>query len=84
MPALRVWLYQHIQTKHGFKRFWTQHPHGRIQSVGAPPVKQQNTITVARRQIQIMEDHQHRRAPICESPNSLQGRVLVQGIPALT
>ena len=48
--------------------------------MAAPLLQQQDTITIAGRQVQVMQDHQHRRAAIGKLPDGLQGDVLMQRI----
>ena len=47
----------------------------------APLLQQQDTVTVARSQVQVMQDHQHRGAAVGEAAHGLQGGVLVQPHP---
>ncbi|MNC64195.1 hypothetical protein D3C75_1143770 [compost metagenome] len=48
--------------------------------MAAPLLQQQDTVTVARRQVQVMQDHQHRGATVGKAAHGFQGGVLVQRV----
>ena len=64
-------LHQNIQAKHGLEQFRAQYLRRRTQGMGAAVFQQQNAVSVARRQVQVVEDHQHSRATISKAADRL-------------
>ena len=80
MAALRMRLHQHIQPEYRLQRLRPQHLCRCVQRMGPAILQQQDAITIARRQVQVVKDHQHRRATVGKAPDRLLGGVLVQRV----
>ena len=71
---------QHVEAEHLAQRLGLQHLVRRAVTVWPPALQQEDTVTVARRQVEVVQDHQHRRALAGEIAHGLQGGVLVQWV----